>query len=234
MHLNNNIMLQNFIKLALLIFPFLVFSQNKPFEKVNIDDFITETQYSGDSAIDLEVIWWIPTEYWNVIFAQDPMASAAELDAITDMLNDFVVVIAIKGKMGVFGGITYDTNENIRTLTEVNINGENLSMIEEDKITPDMVNFIGMIKPMMENMIGPMGENMQVMLFENPTNISLLPIDPYSEDELKFSLGSFEKMVQLPLSCLLEEKICPEDNESLNGKWNYCPIHGSKLNNKKQ
>jgi hypothetical protein len=107
-------------------------------------------------------------------------------------------------------------------------------MIEEDNITPDMVNFIGMIKPMMENMIGPMGENMQVMLFENPKNKSLLPINPYSTDELNFSLGDFKKNVQLPLSCLLEDKQCPDDNEALNGKWNFCPIHGSKLVNKKQ
>ncbi|WP_347923895.1 hypothetical protein [Pontimicrobium sp. SW4] len=227
-------MFKKIIQLVLIILPFLGFSQNKSFEEVNIDAFINETQYSGDSANDLEVIWWIPTEYWNVIFAQDPMASAAELDAITDMLKEFVIVITIKGKMGVFGGITYDKKENIRSLTEVSINGENLSMIEEDNITPDMVNFVGMIKPMMENMIGPMGENMQVMLFENPKNKSLLPINPYSTDELKFSLGDFEKKVKLPLSCLLEDKQCPDDNEALNGKWNFCPIHGSKLINKKQ
>ena len=34
--------------------------------------------------------------------------------------------------MGVFGGITYDTKENVRSLTEVSINGESLPMIEED------------------------------------------------------------------------------------------------------
>lgn len=222
-------MIKKTILLALIALPCFGFSQNKSFSEVNVDDFITETQYSSDSADDLEIIWWIPTEYWNVVFAQDPMASAAELDAITDMLKEFVVVIIIKGKMGVFGGITYDTKDNVRASTKINFKGEDLLMIDEDKISPDMVNFIGMIKPMMENMIGPMGENMQVLLFENPKNKSLLPINPYSKDELNFSLGSFEKKVQLPLSCLLKDKICPDDNEALNGKWIFCPMHGTKL-----
>ena len=31
------------------------------------------------------------------------------------------------------------------------------------------------------------------------------------------------------MSSLISEKRCPEDDELMNGTWNYCPIHGDKL-----
>lgn len=217
----------------LFFFSLIGVSQNKPFEKVSIDTFVSETQFGSDASDHMEIIWWVPTEYWNVIFAQDPTASQTEKDGIIDLLKDYLVVIAIKGKIGLFGGITYDTSESIKSLTTVTFKGEELPMIEENNVSPDMINFISMIQPMMKNMIGPMGENMQVLLFGNPPNKTLLPINPYSTDSLKFKLGDFEKKVSLPLGCLLEEKTCPEDEEELNGKWNFCPIHGTKLIAKK-
>lgn len=213
----------------LFFFSLIGISQNKPFEKVSIDTFVSETQFGSDDSEHIEIIWWVPTEYWNVIFAQDPTTSQAEKDGIIELLKDYVIVIAIKGKIGLFGGITYEDSESIKSMTTVTFKGEELPMTKEKNISPDMNNFISLIQPMMKNMIGPMGENMQVLLFENPPNKSLLPVNPYSNDPLKFKLGNFEKEVSLPLGCLLEEKICPEDKEELNGKWNFCPIHGTKL-----
>jgi len=216
-----------------LFFSVITFSQNKPFEKVSIDDFITETQFGSDSPDDIEIIWWVPTEYWSVVFAQDPSASEAEKEGITNMLKDYVVVLTIKGKVGIFGGITYSNLEDIKPVSTVTYKGEKLAMVDGKKVGPDMLNFISMIKPMMSNMMGPMGENMHLFLYENPSNKSLLPIDPYSKESLNFTLGDFQKEVDLPLSSLLEEKICPDDKKELNGKWNFCPIHGIKLISKK-
>ena len=219
--------------ILVLIFSSSLFSQNKPFEKVSIDDFITETQFGSDSPDDIEIIWWVPTEYWSVVFSQDPTASEAEKEGIIEMLKDYVVVLVIKGNVGFFGGITYSSLDDIKPITNVNYKGEKLTMVDDKKVSPDMLNFISMIKPMMRNMMGPMGENMHLFLYQSPANKSLLPIDPYSTNNLSFTLGDFNKDIDLPLSCLLEEKICPNDKQELNGKWNFCPTHGAKLEVKK-
>ena len=225
-------MRKNIIFICAVAFSTLAFSQKKPFDKVSIDAFISETQFGSDSQNDVDLIWWIPTEYWNAIFAQDPSTSQSEKDIIISMLKDLAVVIVIKGKVGVFGGITYDTKENIKAITSISYKGEKLKMASEDEIDPDVLNFMSIIKPMMKNMLGSMGENMQMFIFENPKDKAVLPIDPYSDNELKFTLGTLERNVSLPLSCLLEEKICTEDNSEWNGKWNFCPIHGTKLSQK--
>lgn len=86
------------------------------------------------------------------------------------------------------------------------------------------------MKPMMANMLGSMGENMFFLVLENKDKSKLEnPIDPYSNHQLEFELGDFKKEIDLPLSSLLEEKICPKTNKELNGKWNYCSIHGVEL-----
>lgn len=228
-------MTKSYLILAFVfVFSLQCFAQKKALNQVSIDAFISETQYSSDNPDNIEMIWWLPTEYWNVVFSQDQTTSKADQDAIISMLKDFVVVVAIKGKVGMFGGITYETKEHIKAIINVSYKKEKLAMVSEDNIEPDMLNFLSIIKPMMKNMIGPMGENMQFFLFQAPKNNELLPIDPYSNNELTFALGDFEKDAELPLSCLLEEKICSEDNKTWNGKYNFCPIHGSELNNKEE
>jgi len=205
------------------------FSQKKAFEEVSIDEIITETQYGSDSSDDLELIWWVPTEYWNIVFAQDNTASDAESEAIIEMVEDYVLVMAIKGKIGLFGGITYDTKETIQSILEVTYQGGKLRMLNDKDLSPDLVSFISLIQPMMKNMMGPMGENMQIFMFQNPEGKSVLPINPYEQNDLAFKLGTFNKNVSLPLGSLLEQKTCPEDSQKHSGKWTFCPYHGIKL-----
>lgn len=226
-------------KILLFLF-FAILSTNsfsqikaKPYEKVSIDGFITETQFGSDATDQMELIWWMPTEYWDIVFSQDPTTSKSEKEAIIELVKDYVLVLAVKGKIGIFGGVTYETEESIKSMTKVTYKNEELILLEKEEIGPDLINFLSMIQPMMKNMLGPMGENLVVLLYKNPVGNEVLPINPISEDSLIFELGEFHKNVSLPLGSLLEEKICPDDSEELNGKWNFCPMHGTKLEYKK-
>ncbi|WP_111682322.1 hypothetical protein [Winogradskyella tangerina] len=221
-----------FTLLAVLSFSFIT-AQQKSFEEVSIDELTTDTQYASDSPDAVELIWWIPTEYWNVVFSQDPTASESETEQIIDLVEDYVFVMVLKGKVGMFGGITYEDESIIKKQINVTYKGEELKMIETDDLNPDTMNFISMMKPMMKNLMGAMGENMQFYVFESPDkNNKIIPIDPYGTESLKFELGEFSKEVSLPLASLLEEKICPETNKEHSGKWSYCPFHGVKLEEK--
>lgn len=218
-----------FLLLVIFCFSTYLFAQKKDLKNVSIDDFIAETQYSNDLANEVNIIWWIPTEYWKVVFANDDSVPEADAEAITDLLKEYLVVIAIKGKVGMFGGITYDTRETIQSLTKVMYKTVPLKFVDENSINPDLLNFLSIIKPMMKNLLGPMGENMQVFLFGNPEENNVLPVDVYSNETISFLLADYKEDVQLPLACLLEEKVCPEDNKLHSGKWKFCPFHGLEL-----
>ncbi|MFD2726097.1 hypothetical protein [Hyunsoonleella rubra] len=220
-------------KIVIVLITFLTFqfsfSQKKEFENVSLDKLITETQYSSDSTESIDLIWWIPTEYWNVVFSQDKTVSKSESEAIINLLKNYVTIIAVKGKVGLFGGVTYASKDSIQSSLKVKFKTEELQLENEKNYDPDLLNFLSLIKPMMSNMLGPMGENMQVFLFKNPGFKKILPVDPYSSENLYFSLGDFENVVELPLGSLLKEKVCKECNKMLNGKWSYCPYDGTEL-----
>jgi len=209
-------------------------AQNKKFEEVSIDEFMTETQYGSDTSDTIDLIWWIPTEYWNVVFSQDPTTTERDTKEIVNLVEDYVFVMVLKGKIGTFGGITYDSESEVKELMKINYKDVDLVRIEDDDLNPDIENFLSIMRPMMKNMMGAMGENMQFIVFESPDRKNnVIPIDPYSSETIKFELGDFKKDVKLPLACLLEEKVCPETNEELNGKYSYCPYCGTELVAKK-
>ena len=53
-------------------------------------------------------------EYWNVVFADDPTMSASQIEEILSVLDRYVVIVAVSGKVGTFGGITYADESVIR------------------------------------------------------------------------------------------------------------------------
>jgi len=219
--------------LSLLIVNFSA-GQSKAFSDISIDDLLTETQLSSDNTDYVEMIWWMPTEYWRTILSQDPSISQAEIDEIVALVEDYVFIAAVKGKIGMFGGVTFEKEDVVRKMLKVSYQDKPLNLLSESELNADLQNFITMMKPMMANMLGSMGENMHFLVLENKDQSKLeSPIDPYSYHKLEFELGDFKKEIDLPLASLLEEKICPKTNKELNGKWNYCPIHGTELKKKK-
>lgn len=203
-------------------------SKKKP-KDVSIDDFTSETQFTSEQTDQVDLIWWIPKEYWEVIFANDETVSNEESKAIVDLLQNYLVLMVVKGKVGIFGGVTYDSKEHMKAITKVIYKTVPLEMVNQNTVNPDLLNFLSMIQPMMKNMLGSMGENMQFFLFGSPKKNNVLPVDPYSNEVVIFELGDFKKEVQLPLGCLLEEKKCPTDDKLHSGKWKYCPYHGDEL-----
>ncbi|MEE4001116.1 hypothetical protein V1T75_12300 [Tenacibaculum sp. FZY0031] len=202
-----------------------VFSQKKEFVDVNIDKLIGETQMSNSSG-EIEVIWWIPTEFWQVALSRDRAIADNEKELMINTLKEYVFVVFIKGKVGVFGGVTYVNKELIEQNATVFYNGNRLKKLKNEEIPSDLQNMVGFMKPMMKNMLGQMGENMQFIVFKNNENSV---IDPYKEGNLTFNLFKFKPEIELPLGSLLMEKKCVEGNKLFNGKWNYCPYHGKGL-----
>ena len=203
-------------------------SQIKPIEEVSLDNLITETQLSKDANDEIEIVWWLPTVYWETVFSQDPMTSKEESEEIIGLLKNYILIIVIKGKVGMFGGVTYEDRSKIEEVFSVAYNDSDLDIVAEESLSPDLKNFISLIQPIMKNMIGPMGENMQIFIFENKKRGETV-IDSKQKGTMSFKLGDFESNLDLPLESLLLEKMCPKDKKLMSGKWNYCPIHGSKL-----
>lgn len=198
-------------------------------QDVNLDQMLSEIQYSSDDPDYLEMIWWLPSEFWTVSNSQDPTTSAAEIQEMKDIMGDYVIVAVVKGEIGIFGGIDFVPLEELRQQIKISYKGEALSLLQQDELPADLKNFTVILQPMLSNMFGSMGENMHFLVFDNPSSGSILPVDPYGTDPLSFELGNFTPKADLPLTSLLMEKVCPTDKALMSGKFKYCPYHGVEL-----
>ncbi len=78
-------------------------------------------------------------------------------------------------------------------------------------------------------MAGQLGEQMIFYVFKNELEDGTTAISPYHKGKLYVKVNDEDFIYRLPIQAMVEKKICPEDGEYLNGNWEYCPWHGSKL-----
>lgn len=101
--------------------------------------------------------------------------------------------------------------------------------IPEAEVSEDEQTVIAVFRPVFSNMLGQMGQNLDLLLFPLQDAHGHALADPLNPG--RFTINVFDEKFtwRLPLGSLLPQKRCPEDGEMLNGAWTFCPIHGVKL-----
>lgn len=197
---------------------------------VNLNNLINETQQMSEAPDEMTLVWWVPTEFWEVSMVQDGTVPKEEIEDFVSVLKPYTVVFAVDGTMDNFGGISYVSEKKIRkSVNLVDSAGNRFAPLEKDDIEPGAVNLLSMLRPVIVNMLGPLGENMHFLVFpaKNEAGKEIAPAT--SEGRFAVELGSNTFNWRLPLGSLLDPKTCPKDGESMSGAWNFCPRHGSAL-----
>ena len=227
----NKIMIKNILRpfsLAAFLLILLTAGKPKDLKEVILDDLINETQFTldKDSEDALRIVWWIPTEFWATIYAKDPSIDEDAAAEIVSSLEKYTMVIVIDGDMTAFGDLKSKSSSKIRKgLKVIDADGKEYSPMDDEDIDFGAKMVLNMMKPMFSNLLGKMGESMELMMFQKDEVAILNPF----EDAGSINYGGESLDLNLPLSSLMEDKICPTDDEKMNSKWKYCPIHGVKL-----
>jgi len=198
--------------------------------QVDINALVQETQKMSQDADEMTLIWWIPEEFWQVSFEQDPGVSAAEVEEFMKLLRPFVLVVAVDGRIGSFGGITYKSESSIRGNIRLIDSGGGLHRpLNDENIDADTKNFLAMIKPVFVNMLGQMGENMHFILFPAKDNNGQRIAVAKSKSSFAVRLSGKDFTWDLPLDSLVPAQICPKCQHKCSGSWNFCPMCGTAL-----
>jgi hypothetical protein len=198
--------------------------------KINIDELMADTQRSAPETDKMTLVWWLPEEYWRATLNQDPTVTAAETAELLEVLKPYNLFVVVDGKIGSLGGVKYRPEEEIRkSVRVIDKLGNSYEPITEDKIDADTKNFLSIMKPVLANILGPLGQNMQFYLFPAMNKEGKLIIQATAEGSFTFKLGTSDFKWKLPLGSLLATKFCPVDGEEVNGAWKFCPWHGDLL-----
>jgi hypothetical protein len=136
----------------------------------------------------------------------------------------------VEGKVDAMGNITYSSEPDIRSkLQLIDSHGNRYLPLSEDGINISTKSFLAMMKPMLANILGPMGQNMYFYTFVAKDKNGVDIADPRKEGSFSVRLGDKDFKWDLPLSSLVPEKICPICKRKLNGTYKYCPFDGTPL-----
>lgn len=197
--------------------------------KISLNALITDIQKSTDNTNEMIMVWWIPEEFWVAALSGDPSISQSQINMITETLRPYLILIVVEGNVGNFGGVTYKAESTIRDhLKVVDKFGDTYNPLTIDQVDLDTQNLLGMMKPVLVNMLGPMGQNMHFFLFNSNSSKGQIA-NPNKEGMFSVHLGGNTFNWRLPLGSLLPQKLCAKCNEKLSGAYSYCPYCGGKL-----
>lgn len=200
---------------------------------IDLQALTQETQKMSQKSDEMTLVWWIPEEFWSATFAQTPGMTATEADEFLKVIRPYTMLAVMDGKMGAFGGVTYKSEDYVRANARlVDSRNKSYSPLTEDKIDANTKNMLRMMKPIMVNMLGPMGQNMHFLLFPGKTYGGVRIAAANAKGEFAVKLGQKEFKWRLPLDALLPTKMCTGCKEECKGSWNFCPWCGKKLRQK--
>jgi hypothetical protein len=197
---------------------------------VSLTKMLRETQQMSEDPSELTLVWWIPEDYWQITLSREGSMTEAGIEEMIQTVRPYTMIVVCDGRMGPFGGAVYRPESDIRaSLKLLDNDGNAHSPLAEGKIDPDARNLLGAMRPVLANMLGPMGQSMHFFLFP-AKDASGDPIaDSRRQGAFTVKLDDRQFRWRLPLGCLLPEKTCSNCREVCSGAWNYCPWCGTKL-----
>lgn len=231
-------MMKKFIVLTVALFTFSLYGvEVKKIGDVVQEELIKQTQVSINSKDSkrLSLVWWIPSEYWKVVFANDPNVNQEGANQVLKIFENYSLVAVIQADMtpmGIFDFYSKEEVEKNLRITYVDENNNSQQIGIERNVDPQLKLILGMFKPILAASMGNLGENMHFFVLKDKQNFERV-LNPYKAGNIEVEIASrqdeiTQAQIPLPLDALFVPRICP-NGEQAHISWNYCPWSGEKL-----
>jgi hypothetical protein len=201
--------------LLCLACPLIAQESGKTISAADIDfsGLVRETQQSPNEPGYVGLVWWIPTEYW-VLSSERMGVPAEKAKERYAPLQRYTVAALAFGKIGI-ANVNWLTEPEIRDNTLLR-DSEGITYPPLQKLTGDAEGLQSMLKPIFVNILGTMGQNIQLLFFP-ATNKTAKPIaDPLAAGDFSIVvskiIGGKDKAFEwkLPLTAVLRSTVRSE------------------------
>lgn len=201
-------------------------------QDLDFPGLVKETQQSPNEPGYAGLVWWIPTEYWEISAQRTGMSEEVAKQRFGPLRKYTVVAVAV-GKIGI-GNVNWISEPEVKENVLLR-DSEGNTYPPVQKLSGDAEGLVSILKPGFTNLLGNMGQNIQLLFFPASNKMARPIADPLAP-------GSFTVLVtklmngkdkalewKLPLTSLSPPKYCPVGKERMQANWKYCPWHGVKL-----
>jgi len=88
-------------------------------QKLDVMEIARDTQRLSTEGGELNVVWWLPEEFWTTSIAANANVKPAQIQMFTKFVHPYFIVGVVSGKIVTFGPPTYRTEAEIRSLIKV-------------------------------------------------------------------------------------------------------------------
>jgi hypothetical protein len=211
--------------------PVVASAQRQPLApaQIKLEALAQDTQRMSSEDDGLELVWWLPSVYWHAAAnsANLPASSKAEF---LKAFDGYVMVAVVQGEMGLVGVDRFlDADDALAGLQLVDTAGNAHKALRDEQIPAQLRTMLAVMKPILANMIGPMGTNMHFAVFKDRDAKGKLFFDPLGSGWMKVITHRSTHAFRLPLGSLLAPQQDPTNGDVFPGDYLYSPYTGAPL-----
>lgn len=212
-----------------LVFPAWAQPSPRPLGQIKLEELAQDTQRLSSQPDGLELVWWLPSVYWQAA-AQTAGLPEADKAAFLRAFDGYVMVATVQGTMGLAGVDRFmDAREALADLRLVDTAGKTHLSLPDEQVPVPLKTMLGVMKPILANMIGPMGSNMHFAVFEDRDAEGKPLFDPLGSGRIRILTDRNSYSFRLPLGSLLPSRQDPVTGDVFPGDYLYSPYTGAPL-----
>ena len=200
--------------------------------KQQLNEIVRDTQKQGNRAGRSTLVWWMLPEFWRLALISSGTLPADKVEEMVSSIRDVNVFAVVDVKISGFSADYTKPEELRKGFAVIDSQNQAVPVIPEQKQSTATKNMLGIMKPVMANMLGEFGKNITFIVTEGKRKDGSRRIDPAKPGTLLVKLNVEEFRWRLPLGSLLPEKICPKCNETFSGSYAFCPFDATPLKEK--
>lgn len=196
---------------------------------LDMEAILRETQIVHADANRLRVVWWIPVEHWEVMFAMpSSRVEPEQAQLVLDTLRPYTLFGVSVADVAPDGALAFAPEEQVRAGLRLETPTGPREPLPEESIPPDVASLLAGMQPAIAR-YGEFGQKMSLFVFDNRTGTGSPLVSPRAPGMLVLSVEEHAFRWWLPLGSFLSPKVCPIDQEPMSGAWTFCPRHGVRL-----
>lgn len=199
-------------------------------QEVKLDQLLRDTQKSTLDKENVEIVWWIPPEYWIAALSQQPGVSAELRDEFVGMFSQFNIVATVRTGTGAqnFGSFV-SQEDTLAHLVLTDPRGGAHLPLPADGLPAQLTATLDMVRPLLASVMGPLGSHLHFVVFPGRDAAGTRLVDPLDSGRLGVKTQVATYAFRLPLGSLLPPLHDPATGEAFPGDYQYNPYTGAPL-----
>lgn len=212
-------------------------AERKDLKKIDLDALSSELQKSAEPSDGMNLVWWVPPEFWRASMAQSKEADDG-IEEVMKVMDKCVVIAVVRADISALGAFKFHGKDAVAkalTVTRADKDG-NLTTLElQTELDDDMSNMLALVSSVLKNAMGGLGSNFHLFVYKGLDGKGNRIASPYEEGKLIVKLAKLSKEAggtiefETPVDALYVPRECTACKKKAHIRWNFCPWCGKAL-----